>query len=343
MLDFLHSFLTILITAITFILAGLHTTFYIIKFAMNVGWTEVQDKRRKLSSLRLLNSLGTLESLPYEIRQRIFEIVLVGSIDEHYKAVYEYDAASIGLGFINCEDPKHLELRFHWKGDECCCMLGNQKPAFGGVFNLASYCGFRPKLRRGSLNVRLASHSIQAEFDCMFLTRSTFAFDCPTALRVFLDHLTPLQQGQLRRLKLCMFKSWYSSCSKRCRDKWLHQCRNLPPKLTSVEFVMPYRLKYIYQCWMHTSMREDDATLGDVAELLKVFCIEVVRAVPRARISCSGHSVLKTVIRDDSSLGLALVKDGSISQEERDVLDAMLREIEPWRKFLIAWLDAWNA
>ena len=343
MLDFLPSFLTNLITAITSILASVHTKFYIIRFAMNVGWFEAQYTRRKQSSFRLLNRLGTLQSLPYEIRQYIFKIVLVGSIDAHYNSVYEHDKAIIGLGYIDCEDPRYLELCFQWKGDDCCCMLGNQKPAFGGVFNLASYCGFRPKMRRGSLNVRLASHSIQAEFDYMFLTRSTFAFDCPTALRVFLDHLTPLQQDHLRRLKLYVFRSRFSSCSERCCDQWLYQCRKLPSKLTSVEFVMPYRLKYVYQCWMHGSMREDDATLGDVAEVLKVFFMEVVRAAPRARISYSGHLVLETVERDDSSLGFALVTQNSISQEERDVLDTMLREVEPLRKFLSAWLDAWNA
>ena len=347
MLGFLPFVFPNLITAITFILDGNHTTSYTIDLAMNICCTEVRYKRwwrRKPSKLNLVNRLGTLQYLPREIRQHIFMMVLVGSIDEHYKAVDEYDRAFSSLGHIDCERPKTLELRYQRKGANCCSILSNQKPAFAGVFNLASYCDFRPRLRSVSLNIRLASRSIQAEFDYIFLTRSTFAFECPTALRIFLDHLTPLQQGQLRRLKLCMFGSRFRSiCSERSRDQWLYQCRKLPPNLTSVEFVMPYRLRNIYRCWMYNWMGEDDATLRDVAEVLKVFCMIVVRAVPRARISYSGHLIREIVERDGSSLGLALLTRDSIKQHERDVLDAMLRKVEPWRKFLSAWMDAWNA
>ena len=342
-LDFLLSFLTILITAITFFLAGIHTMFYMMNVAMRVGWTEIQYKRRKLSSLRLPHRLGTLQSLPYEIRQHIFMMLLIGSINEHYQNAYKYDKRFNRLGPIDWEEPKILELRFQWKGDDRCCMLGNQKPAFSGVFNLASYCGFRPKLKRMPLNIRLASHSIQAEFDYMFLTRSTFAFECPTALNVFLAHLTPLRQDRLRHLKLRMFKPGFWSCSERCRNKWLYQCRKLPPKLLSVDFVVPYRLKFIYQNWIYGSMHDENASLEDAAEVLKVFCTEVVRAAPRARILFSGQLQLATVERDEASLGLALVRLRRINERERDVLDAMRRGIEPWRKFLIAWLDVWNA
>ena len=307
---------------------------------MHFSRTEVHCKCRKLSSYCLLNRLGTLQRLPYEIRQHIFMIVLVDSIDEHYKAVHRYDQAYVKYKYIDCDDLKSLELPFQRKGDFCFCTLSNRKPAFAGIFNLATYCGFRPKLKRGSLDVRLASHSIQAEFDCLFLTRSTFAFDCPTALRVFLDHLTPLEQAQLRRLKLSMFKSRYSCSSQRRYSQWLCECRTLPPKLTSLEFVMPYRLENIYQRWMYGCVRGDDATVGDIIEILRLFFMDVVRAVPQARISYSGHSVLETVKREDSSCGLALIVRDKFSQEERDVLDAMFREVESWRKFLCALLDA---
>ena len=187
-----------------------------------------------------LNGLGTLQVLPYEIRQHIFAIVLVGYIDEHYKAVY-----------VDGDSPQSLELRFQRKGTGCRC-LWNQKPAFAGVFHLASYYWYHLNLENGSLDIRSASHVIQAEFDCMFLTRSTFVFDCPATLRVFLAHLTPLQQGQLKRLKLIMFRNWYNTrCREELREHWLYQCRKLPPRLTSVEFVMPKRLKHTYQWWMY--------------------------------------------------------------------------------------------
>lgn len=303
---------------------------------MNFVWTEAQHKRRKLSNPRSLNRLGTLQSLPYEIRQHIFMIVLVDSIDEHYKAIHKYDQALIKSKCIDCKNLERLELTFQRRGDHCCCRLSNQKPGFASVFNLASYCVFRPGMKAGSLNIRSASRSIQAEFDYMFLTRSTFAFHCPTALRVFLDHLTPLQQTQLRCIKLSMFKSWFWCCSDSRRDRWLYQCRTLPPTLTSVEFVMPYRLKYIYECWMHGSMREGDTTLEDVAGVLRIHCMEVVRAVPRARISYRGQSVLDIVKCDNRPLGLALIVRDSLSREERDVLDALICEVESWRR---VWRD----
>lgn len=312
---------------------------------------KIPTNRTKLSRSILPNGLGTLQVLPYEIRQHIFMIVLVDYIDKHYKAVY--DKSINKLQYLDDDFPQKLQLRFQRKGNGCCCMLGNQKPAFAGVFHLASYCQFQWKLESGSLNIRSASHSIQAEFDCMFLTRSTFAFDCPAALRVFLSHLTPLQQGQLRRLKLRMFRNWwYSRCKEELREHWLYQCRKLPSRLTSVEFVMPDRLKYTYQWWMYSTMCEEQATLRDVAEVLRVFCMEVVRTVPRASISYSGQPVIDRmksfgttdlVWYSSQPYGTTVVWRDNISQEERDILDAMLREVESWREFLCAWLDAWNA
>ena len=70
--------------------------------------------------------------------------------------------------------------------------------------------------------------------------------------------------------------------------------------------------------------------------------MEVVRAVSRARISLSGMSVFDTIRRDDSSFGISLIRRDSITREEREVLDAVLREVERWRKFLSAGLDAWG-
>ena len=70
--------------------------------------------------------------------------------------------------------------------------------------------------------------------------------------------------------------------------------------------------------------------------------MEVVRAFPRARISLSGQSVFDTMKRDDSSFGVSLIRRDSITREEREVLDAVLREVESWRDFLSAWMDAWG-
>ena len=318
---------------------------------------EIPSNRTEISRSISLNGLGTLQVLSYEIRQHIFMIVLLDYIDEHYKAVY--DTTKTDFHLFDGEFPQNLELRFQRKGNGCCCKLWNQKPAFAGVFHLASYCEYEWKLMRGSLNIRSASHLVQAEFDCMFLTRSTFVFDCPAALRVFLAHLTPLQQGQLRRLKLRMFRNWYyATCREELREHWLYQCRKLPPRLTSVEFVMPDRLKYTYQWWMYSTMCEEQATLGDVAEVLRVYCMEVVRTVPRASISYSVQPVIdevksfgttdvfcygRSVFDKIRSSEITLVWRENISQEEREVLDAMLREVESWREFLCAWLDAWNA
>ena len=99
-------------------------------------------------------------------------------------------------------------------------------------------------------------------------------------------------------------------------------------------------------------MCEEQATLGDVAEVLRVFCMEVVRTVPRASISYGGQPVVDrmdsfgtthVVWFNDLPYGTTVVWRENISQEERGVLDTMLREVESWREFLCAWLDAWNA
>lgn len=85
---------------------------------------------------------------------------------------------------------------------------------------------------------------------------------------------------------------------------------------------MPMELKYIPGIWRGDrdwEILDEAEEIGRAAEILEELCKKVSRAAPRVMISLTGRA--------------GLVKD------ECDILDGVLREIEPWSKEWTTWID----
>ena len=264
------------------------------------------------------SSLGTLRFLPYEIRQQIFEIVLEDYFDEFDEQIrqrrnnFEYKEA-----LYTCDGALNRSELFiqHW----CWRQYEVRR-----IFDLQSYHTDRLPTERHPLSLRLASPSIQAEFDGVFLGRSTFQFACPVTLQMFLDQLSPLQQRQLKRLTLCMFLPKWICCSGSLarRDQWMSVCQRLPPGLKSVKILSPDHLTDVPRFWTNASSNsylDQVYTKRVAAELLEVLCKKMSRASPRA--------------------GISWIYRKKLCKEERDALDSVLAELEPWSGELQTWMD----
>ena len=282
-------------------------------------WFDKASKVDKDAGTRL----GTLRFLPYEIRQQIFQIVLEDYFDEVEEQLgQKFSTFNRGRPCIGRVDRSMLQI---WvEGLHCCC----KRDKVPNVFDLRSYFGFWHATERLPMSLRLASPSIQPEFDCVFLSRSTFCFTCPFTLQRFLDQLSPFQQRQLKRLRLCMFQSWVCATdSLTQRDQWMTACQRLPPGLKSVEIESPHRLENVPGFWTN---RSTEYYLGQAhnkvkrlaMELLEALCKKVSRASPRAVISWTDRD--------------------HVSKEDYAILAAGLAELEPWSEEWHTWMDERN-
>ena len=271
-------------------------------------WFDKASKDDKDAGTRL----GTLRFLPYEIRQQIFQIVLEDYFDEVEEQLgQQYPILNRwryrGVGSVN-----RSMLQIDFEGRHCCC----KRDKVPNVFDLRSYFGVRQATERLPMSLRLASPSIQPEFDCVFLSRSTFQFICPFTLHKFLDQLSPFQQSQLKCLRLSMFQRWgCDSDSSTRRDQWMAACQRLPRGLKSVEMQPPDRLEDVPAVWTKRSTEfyfgqpSNDNIRRIAMELLEALCKEVSRASPQAVISWTA--------------------DEELGKEDCAALDAMLAELEP--------------
>ena len=267
-------------------------------------------------------SLGTLRFLPYEIRQQIFQIVLEDYFDEVEEQLRQHNSV-----FNRCRSRcvGHIDrslLEIHFEGLHCSC----KRDRVPNVFNLGSYFVW-PAPERLFMSLRLASPSIQREFDSVFLSRSTFQFTCSFTLQYFLDQLSPFQRKQLRCLSISIFQYWVcDSYSLTRRDPWMAACQRLPPSLKSVEMQSPYDLKdvpeFLIKSTYFRSGQADRNVNRLATELLGMLCKKVSRASPRAVISWTRRQWLE--------------KEGSA------ILDAALAELEPWSEEWCIYMDGQN-
>lgn len=264
-------------------------------------WFNEASKDDKQANTRL----GTLRFLPYEIRQQIFKIVLEDYVDE-----YNLQRKWYGDTWLRAEGLTKWQLSY--EGWYCRC--GN---AEHDVFTLASYSHITQYDKRAPLNLRFASESLEQEFDRVFLASNTFEFNSPASLERFMGMLSPLQQRQLKCIKLHTFGDgyWvYSSDMQKLFKAWMAVCERLPPGLISVQFILSH------QRWWRVSLRgywagnRRDRGFVDGFGLLSK---KVSRACPRAQISLTGRE--------------------EMCKEVNDVLDAMLQELEPWSKEWLEW------
>lgn len=250
--------------------------------------------------------LGTLRFLPYEIRQQIFQIVLDDYFDEifeKYRANFRYNEETVSYDLY----ANRSLLRFTCDTLHCSCMR-DEHP---NIFNLRSYYNVYDPNPRLPMGLRLASPSIQREFDYVFLSRRTFRFACPTTLHRFLDRLSPLQRRQLKCLCLCMFRFW--SCNSEVLTRlelWMAACERLPPGLKSIDIQLPDHNVPVF--WPNLSTRwtcdQADDRVKVTKERVKELYKKVSRASPRAVISWTGREEL--------------------GNEDCAILDAALAELE---------------
>ena len=280
-------------------------------------WFDKASKDDKVAGTRF----GTLRYLPYEIRQQIFQIVLEFYFDEVDEQL-EQQLSIFNRGrfpFVGHVNRWMLQIEFETR--HCFC----KRDRIPNVFDLRSYFGFLQGAKRLPMSLRLASPSIQPEFDCVFLSCSTFQFTCPFTLQKFLDQLSPFQQRQLKCLSLSMFP-WYvcDSDSFTRRDQWMATCQRLPPGLKSVEMEPPYYMRDVRAFWTNQSIyfysgQADDYVKRLAMELLEELFKKVSRASPRAVIFWTRREHLGT--------------------EEYAFLKAGLAELEPWSEEWHAYMD----
>ena len=282
-------------------------------------WFDKASKDDKDAGTRL----GTLRFLPYEIRQQIFQIVLEDYFDEvEEQVVQQMSIFNTGRPYDACVNRSMLKIEFEAR--HCSC----RRDKVPNVFDLRSYFGVRRATERPPMSLRLASPSIQPEFDCVLLSCRTFQFTCPFTLHRFLDQLSPFQQRQLKRLRLCMFQYWVCATdSLTHRDQWMTACQRLPPGLKSVEMQSPYRLIDVPAFWKNQSksfyLGQANNKVNRLAmELLEALCNKVSRASPRAVISWTDRE--------------------HIGKEDYAILAAGLAELEPWSEEWHTWMDGWN-
>ncbi len=266
-------------------------------------WFDGASKDDKEANTRL----GTLRFLPYEIRQQIFKIVL-----EDYFDKYNQQGGEPGIPRLCAGDLTKWQLNY--EGSYCRCRHAEHET--GDVFTLTSYCHIAQHKKRAPLNLRFASESLEQEFDHVFLASNTFEFTCPASPERFMDMLSPLQQRQLKRIRLHMFgyrfRPYYSDISKLFKH-WMAVCEHLPPRLISVQFVLSYDWGSSGGYW--TGNRRDRG----FADVLGLLSKKESRACPRAKIS--------------------LTEREEVYEEDCDVLDTVLQELEPWSKEWHEWMD----
>lgn len=263
--------------------------------------------------------LGTLRFLPYEVREQIFKIALEDYFEEFGRRRQRYNFTCTGRRLHSYGDLSKSELQLKIGVDSCCCMH-DKRPEARDIFDLASYYCNPQGIGRAPLNLLFASPSIRPEFASIFLTSGTFEFDCPVTLERFLDRLSPIQRKQLSCLRLVALE--YPDWHLKSRGHWMTVWQRLPSGLKSVEFVMPIELKYIPGIWRGDrdwEILDEAEEIGRAAEILEELCKKVSRAAPRVMISLTGRA--------------GLIKD------ECDILDGVLREIEPWSKEWTTWID----
>lgn len=162
------------------------------------------DEARKIEP-----TLGTLSYLPPEIRRSIWETALQCKGTLSAEGLWEYEN-------VNCSP-----------------------------FNLSAYYfGFGRRWSRQDrpTELRLASSSVRAEFDDIFLSKLTFRFNRPENLNAFIKHLTRYQLSRLQSFEIGL-----SVCVIWSLGVWLESMARLPCGLQLIHF----RVYPAYNGWFY--------------------------------------------------------------------------------------------
>ena len=276
--------------------------------------------------------LGTLRFLPPEIRRQIFKMVLEDCFHERIRKERLFEAMYSGISSEHCDHLIKWHLRY--EGKFCRCWR-DRNPEPWDIFNLESYNAIEKSAERVPLSLRSVSPSIRQELDRVFLTSNTFEFSCPSSLERFLDRLSPSQQAQLKCVRLHVFGfysllrststrygDWCTPDASHFHELWIAICERLPSRLKSVQINVSYRSRRWREesqnhCWANNARDVDR-----VVEVLRLLSKQVCRACSQANISLTGWEELS-----------------GANQGTREVLEAVLQELEPWSKEWHEWKE----
>jgi hypothetical protein len=159
------------------------------------------------------------------------------------------------------------------------------------------------------LDIRIASPTIQDEFNQLYFSKTVFRFETPNDLIRFLDHLTTHQHHQLRNIQLVLFNEVPSKNVPQNYKVWMKACYDLASRLkppASVKFKLGRRVIYfmgsggwtsgIYSSYPNIPCEDTVAKYGPpkidgrgkVAELLGVLTKMLDRCAPGVEIGMTG-------------------------------------------------------
>lgn len=225
------------------------------------GWDWFERGRKMVDSKGRLLYLGTLGYLPFEIRNQVYHLVLndhLHTIVASYKQAHE-PPTNNSQQDQDVEDLSNWQLHYQPRGrgtrdhkpsklpdDEEHTLPFPEKYDGLAVFDFRSYL---PRIQDDggvsnlTFMLHLASKSLLAELDYVFLTRFTFKFDCPRGLREFLARLPSSRKTLVRAINLeimglCQCFGNTGWCTKESKYKdWMEIGKSLPDTLESLRSV----------------------------------------------------------------------------------------------------------
>ena len=191
--------------------------------------------------------LGTLGFLPWEIRQKIIELVFRKACEHFSFWVRAYRVA------LDCPPGMYIENAFP------------SRPHPSEIAYL-----------------RKTSASTKVEVEYYFLTQTEFGFKCPDALKNFLGNLTKYQRSLLRSFTFQLFEQRLCDNSNAENNDWIDACAQLPSGLTSIKFITCGRT---LEWWVRFEAGSDSRTYNDFLGFLELLSNKIRRCwAPRAKL-----------------------------------------------------------
>ena len=190
----------------------------------------------------LSRRLGTLGYLPFEVRDKIFRLVLDEYIEEALRYKIYLDPMAQQHRHSHPFDVTWLAMKQDFMGE----FEIRIQPTFSAHDSKDSKLDNVFCLRQKSFGpppefvmpLRLATDDTKFEFDRALLSTMTFDFSCPNALKLFLDELSVVQLSEVRFITIRMYgcQACLGKSNEALYYKWGVLCAKLPSTLTSINF-----------------------------------------------------------------------------------------------------------
>ncbi|KAM0804824.1 hypothetical protein BDR22DRAFT_885492 [Usnea florida] len=275
--------------------------------------------------------LGTLGYLPFEVRDKIFRLVLDEYIEEaaryrKYSDPLGQQSHSSGMTWLAVNQQRRGEFGIWAQGNHPAHEF--EDPKLYQVFCLRqNHYGNPPDF---VMPLRLATDDTKFEFDRVFLSTLTFDFHCPKALQLFLSELSVVQLSQVRSITVRIYGC--TVCSGRYAERiyyqWGFVCAKLPSTLISINFDPSGKGRGAYPVTCGFSLGPEDVEDHRIAKNgLQFLRSKVERIALETEVK-----LIKTLDPFDFIYRRYL---GTCSPTVLDSLDAMVRETEnliarPW-------------